>query len=148
MMDEAVMDEVGESEFPATMLVAAVWSFAEGGGRPFDDAAELDRRVRRYHLDLTGEDTWDADEVVLAALRVRILYEGLEAPGDDEYTELAVELEADDGAAFTALELLRKLHNAVAPRLVGADHVFFEGLFLAHDEPVDGVPVYELMQGS
>jgi hypothetical protein len=141
-------DEAEESEFPATVLVAAVWSFREGGGEPFDDAAEFDRRVRQYHLDITGEDAWDADEVVLAAPRVRILFEALEAPEDDEYADLAVDLDAADGAGFTATELLRKLHNAVAPRLVGADHVFFEGLFLAHDEPVDGLPVYELMQGS
>jgi hypothetical protein len=140
-------NESDDVPFPPTVLVAAVWSFSQGGGQPFEDAAEFDRRVREYHVAVTGEDSWEPDEVVLAEPRVRITCFALEAPGH-EYTDLTLDLHADDGAGFTASELLRKLHNALAPKLVGADHVFFEGLFLAHDEPADGMPVYELMQGS
>lgn len=135
-----------ESPFPVTALVAAVWTFSDG--ERFSDAAEFNRRVARHHVDITDEDTWDPDEVVLPLPRVLVKYFGLESPDDDEYTEYTVELRADDGARFTAGELLLKLNNVVAPRLVGADHRYFEGLFLTDDPPVDGVPVYEMMQGS
>lgn len=138
-------DDSDESPFPLTALVAAVWSFH--GGEQVDDPAEFDRRVRQYHIDVTGEDTWDPDEVIPLA-RLRVTYFGLESPDDDEYTDMVVDLRADDGARFTAGELLRKLHNAVAPHLKGADHFFFEGLFLTEDIGEDGVPVYEMMQGS
>ena len=138
-------DDSDESPFPLTALVAAVWSFH--GGEQVDDPAEFDRRVRQYHIDVTGEDTWDPDEVIPLA-RLRVTYFGLASPDDDEYTDMVVDLRADDGARFTAGELLRKLHNAVAPHLKGADHVFFEGLFLTEDVDEDGVPVYEMMQGS
>lgn len=135
-----------DDSLPVTALVAAVWSFA--GGEHFDDPAEFDRRVRQYHVDVTGEDTWEPDEAVLPIPRVRVKYFGILSPEDDEYTDLVVVLESDDGVGFTAGELLRKLNNAVAPRLEGVDHCYFEGLFLTDDPPEDGVPVYEMMQGS
>lgn len=140
-----VTDDSAESPFPLTALVAAVWSFH--GGDQIDNPAEFDRRVRAYHIDVTGEDTWDPDEVIPLA-RLRVTYFGLESPDDDEYTDMVVDLRADDGARFTAGELLRKMHNAAAPHLEGADHAFFEGLFLTEDVGEDGVPVYEMMQGS
>lgn len=135
-----------EGPYPVTAMVAALWRFADG--EQFSDAAEFDRRVRQYHVDVTDEDTWEPDEVVLPIPRVIVKWFGLESPGDADYTDYTLELEADDGAGFTAGELLLKLNNAVAPRLNGADHAFFEGLFLTDDPPVDGVPVYEMMQGS
>lgn len=135
-----------EGPFPVTAMVAALWRFADG--RRFSDAAEFNRLVTRYHVDVTGEDTWEPDEVVLPVPRVIVKWFGLESPGDDDYTDFQAELRADDGAGFTAGELLLKLNNEVAPRLKDADHAFFEGLFLTDDPPVDGVPVYEMMQGS
>lgn len=138
-------DETEDGPFPLTALVAAVWSFSRG--EQFGDAAEFNRRVAQYHVDVTGEDTWEPDEVVPLA-RMRVTYFGVESPEDGEYTDFVLDLEADDGAAFSAGELLRKLNNAVAPRLAGADHCFFEGLFLTEDVGDDGVPVYEMMQGS
>ncbi len=135
-----------EGPFPVTALVATVWTFSDG--RQFSDAAEFNRRVAQHHVDITDEDTWEPDEVVLPIPRVIVKYFGLVSPDDDEYTDLVAELEADDGAQFTAGELLLKLNNVAAPRLEGADHRYFEGLFLTDDPPVDGVPVYEMMQGS
>lgn len=133
-----------EDEFPATVLVAAVWSFFEG--RPFDDPAEFQRAVHQYHVDITGEDTWEPDEVIPLS-RLRVKYFGVASPDDDEYTDYIVELRSD-GAQFTAGELFLELNNAVAPRLEGVDHCYFEGLFLTDEPPVDGVPIYEMMQGS
>jgi hypothetical protein len=135
-----------EGPFPPTALVAVVWSFLTG--EQFADEAEFDRRVREYHVQVTGEDTWDPDEVVLPVPRVRVMYFGLESPDDDEYTDFVAELTADNGAHFTARELLLKLNNTIAPQLEGADHCYFEGLFLTEQVGDDGVPLYELMQGS
>lgn len=138
-------DMEDDGPFPLTALVAALWTFSKG--EQFGDPTEFDRRVRQYHADVTGEDTWDGDEVVPLP-RMRVTYFGLESPEDDEYTDFVLDLEADNGADFTTGELLRKLNNAVAPRLAGADHCFFEGLFLTEDAGDDGVPIYEMMQGS
>jgi hypothetical protein len=140
-----VTDETEDGPFPLTALVAVVWSFHEG--EQFDDAAEFDRRVGEYHVRVAGEDTWDPDEVVPLP-SMRITWFGLESPEDDEYTDFVLDLEADNGVDFTAGELLRKLNNAVAPRLAGADHCYFEGLFLTEEVGDDGVPIYEMMQGS
>lgn len=140
-----VTDQAGEEPFPLTALVAVVWSFFRG--EQFGDPAEFDRRVREHHREVAEEDTWDPDEVVPLP-RIRVKYFGVESPEDDEYTDLVAELQADDGVQFTARELLLKLNNAVAPHLRGVDHCYFEGLFLTDDPPEDGVPVYEMMQGS
>lgn len=137
--------ETEDSPFPLTALVAAEWSFFNG--EQFDDPAEFDRRVHEYHARGGGEDTWDPDEVVPLA-RMRVKYFGVESPEDDEYADFTADLQADDGRQFTAGELLRKLNNAVAPRLAGVDHCYFEGLFLTEDVGDDGVPIYEMMQGS
>jgi hypothetical protein len=140
-----VTDDNDNGPFPLTALVAVVWSFCKG--EQFSDPAEFDRRVREYHVDIEGEDTWDPDEVIPLP-RMRIAWFGVESPEDEEYTDFVLDLHADDGAQFTAGELLLKLNNAVAPRLAGADHCYFEGLFLTEDVGDDGVPVYEMMQGS
>lgn len=139
-------DHVDRDALPVTALPAVLWSFA--GGEQFDDAAEFDRRVRQYHVLISGEDTWDPDEVALPVPRVRILFFGVESPDDDEYTDMVADLASDGGTHFTAGDLLLKLNNAVAPRLEGVDHCYFEGLFLTDQVEEDGVPVYEMMQGS
>lgn len=148
MTDEIdVADETeDEGPFPLSALVAVVWSFSSG--KQFDDGAEFNRRVSEYHVQVAEEDTWDPAEVVMPLPRIRVQYFGVESPEDDEYTDYVLDLQADDGAQFTAGELLLKLNNAVAPRLEGADHCYFEGLFLTEEVGEDGVPVYEMMQGS
>lgn len=137
-------DESGT--FPVTLLAPVVWGFFDG--EQFTDPAEFDRRVRAYHVEVTEEDTWEPDEVVLAAPGIRIAWFGLESPEDEEYTDYVTVLRPDDGVRFSAGELLLKLNNVVAPHLEAADHCYFEGLFLT-DAPVeDGVPLYQMMQGS
>ncbi|HEX6372687.1 MAG TPA: hypothetical protein VF006_27450 [Longimicrobium sp.] len=139
-------DDMEEGPFAPTALVAVVWSFFEG--EQFSDPAEFDRRVRAYHVEVAEEDTWDPDEIALPVPRVRVAYFGLESPDDDEYTDFVAELASDNGTHFTANELLLKLNNAVAPRLAGVDHCYFEGLFFTDQVGEDGVPTYEMMQGS
>lgn len=145
-MTDDIHDTDDEGPFPATALVAVVWSFFKG--ETFSDPAEFDRRVRAYHVEVTGEDTWDPDEVVLPVPRVRVRYFGMESPDDDEYTDFEAELASDTGTHFTARELLLKLNNVVAPRLEGMDHSYYEGLFFTDEVGDNGVPVYEMMQGS
>jgi hypothetical protein len=137
-------DEMDDGPFPLTALVAVIWSFHSG--EQFSDPAEFNRRVREYHGN-EDEDTWDPDEKISLA-RLRITYFGLESPDDDEYTDFVADIESDNGVDFTAGELMLKLNNIVAPRLKGADHCYFEGLFLTEEVGDDGVPVYEMMQGS
>lgn len=138
-------DEMEDGPFPLSALVPVLWSFFNG--EQFSDPAEFDRRIRQYHVDVSEEDTWDPDEVIPLP-RLRITYFGLESPDDDEYTDFVADIESDNGVSFTAGELMLKINNVVAPRLKDADHCYFEGLFLTEEVGDDGVPVYEMMQGS
>jgi hypothetical protein len=139
-------DDTTHDAFPVTVMAAVLWSF--GHGEQFSDPAEFNRRVSEYHVQVTDEDTWDPEEVVFPAPALRVAYFGLASPGDDEYTDFEEHLRADDGARFTAGELLVKLNNAAAPHLKGVDHCFYEGLYLTDAPLEDGVPLYEMMQGS
>jgi len=55
---------------------------------------------------------------------------------------------SQDGRAFTAGELLLKLHNEVVERLRDADHQYFEGLELQRSRGPQDMPVYRMAQGS
>jgi hypothetical protein len=138
-------DEMEDGPFPLSALVPVLWSFFNG--EQFSDPAEFDRRIRQYHVAVSEEDTWDPDEVIPLP-RLRITYFGVESPDDDEYTDFVADIESDNGVGFTAGELMLKINNVVAPRLMDADHCYFEGLFLTEEVGDDGVPVYEMMQGS
>lgn len=60
-------------------------------------------------------------------------------------TDIKVELSADNRRYFTNVELLRKIHNQVANKILeGLDS--FEGL--EYVETVDGLPVYRVMIGD
>ena len=60
-------------------------------------------------------------------------------------TDIKVELSADNRKYFTNVELLRKIHNQLANKIVeGMDS--FEGL--EYVEMVDGLPVYRVMIGD
>ena len=136
---------------PASVMQSVPWSFFDG--EVFSDPAEFVRRVRQHHADLTEadvteEDAWDAGEVVLPVGRVRITWFGVQSPDDEEYMDLSVDLASDDGAHFTAGELLFKINNAVAPHLATVDHCYFEGLAISAPPSGDDPPVYQMMQGS
>lgn len=128
-----------------TVLGAESWNFV--GGTQFTDPAEFDRSVREHYVAFLGEDIWLPHQVAFDFPRIRILYFGLASPEDDAYSDFVADIQADDGVRFTAGELLRKLNNAAAPHLDDADHRWFEGLIFHHVD-ADGVPVYEMRQGS
>jgi len=118
------------------------WSFI---GSPFPTRAAFEAEARQYQIDITGEDSWRPDEVVIPAPRVAVQYMCWEG---EEQVEPVVEFVADDGRAFTAGEVLFKLHNALVERLRDINHHFFEGLMLSASVATGGVPLYHLVQGS
>jgi hypothetical protein len=125
---------------PPTLLRWVVWTIS---GEAYEDRSTFENEVHEFHPECNATN-WRPAEVVLRVPRLfvttdihRIL--GLEPP--------MVELTADDGHAFTAGELLFKIHNALLDELRDTDHVFFEGLALVmqmRDEP----PIYEVVLGS
>ncbi len=141
-----MIDRADANPLPASVMQNVAWSFFNG--EVFADAAEFIQRVRRYNDDVAEEDTWNPDEVVLPSPRVRITYFGVETPDDEEYMDMSVDLASDNGAHFTAGELLFKINNAVAPRLETVDHCYFEGLTIVAPPAGDDPPVYQMVQGS
>lgn len=135
-----------DDSLPPELLGRVTWSFFSG--EVFADPAEFSERVRRYNAEIGHEEEWKPDEVVLHVPRVRITYFGVETPDDEEYSDRSVELASDNGAHFTAGELLFKLNNAVAPHLETVDHCYFEGLELSAPSAGGEPPVYRMDQGS
>lgn len=129
-------------ELPLRAMRDVCWSFV---GSPFASREEFDARVREYQILIREKDSWRPDAVVLSVPRVAVRYECWQG---DKQIEPVVLLEADDGRAFTAGELLFKVHNAVVEQLREIDHHFFEGLVLAGWDESGRVPRYQLRQGS
>jgi len=130
---------------PRNVLEDVFWAFR---GNRFDDHAEFTTQVQEYQRRIRGEDSWRPDETVMPAPRVRVEYFGIASADDDEYQDFTLDLVADDGRAFTAGELLLKLHNEVVERLRDADHQYFEGLELQRSRGPQDMPVYRMAQGS
>lgn len=130
------------AKHPPEILPDLPWSFHDG--RRYEHMGAFDAAVRRYVDEFGG--TWRPADRALAATRVRVCYEGVSHPDAEEYEELEVTLTSDDARGFTNLELFFRLHNAVVGHLSAVDHCFFEGLVL--EDVVDGVPRYEMTQGS
>lgn len=127
---------------PERVMPDVPWSLA---GKTFDTLASFNDAVRQYGLRVLKTDKWKPDQRVIPAPRIAVVYEYWE--GDDQLGA-TVELASDDDAGFTAAELLFKLHNAVAARLTGQDHQFFEGLNLDKNSSTDNLPLYYLRTGS
>jgi hypothetical protein len=116
------------------------------GRPPIADPAAFSEQVRQYQIENTGEDIWWRPAAcVIPRPKVQVIYS---VPERGAPVERSVTLEADNGAWFTAGELLFKLHNATAEGLRGADHCFFEGLGLLERTEGWEVLVYILYQGS
>ncbi len=135
---------------PDLVLADTLWDFA--GQQAFESRAEFVEAVRRYHAviqdyapDISAEECWRPDEVVLGVPRVVVQFLS-ETPGRIE-EDCEVELISDSGEAFTAGELLHKLHNAAVGRLRENHHRWFEGFQLS-GITAEGVPVYNLRLGS
>ena len=114
-----------------------------------------------------NKDNWNPYGIVVNTHKVCIVYEafitGSEQLRSNEHivdindldeenridgvfqTDIKVELSADNRKYFTNVELLRKIHNQLANKIVeGLDS--FEGL--EYVETVDGLPVYRVMIGD
>jgi hypothetical protein len=127
---------------PKQVLRGIHWSFI---GEPFLHRITFDHKVRLYQIEVSGEDTWRPNEVVIPCPLIRIVYMCWDG---DEQIEPVVELISDDGMAFTASELLYKLHNAVVCQLREINHHFLEGLELHSSQSAGKPPLYVLHQGS
>ena len=129
-------------ELPLRAMGDVCWSFI---GSPFVTRDEFDGRVRQYQIRIRKKHSWRPDAVIIPAPRVAVQYRCWQG---DEQVEPIVSLQAEDGAMFSAGELLFKLHNAVVEQLREIDHHFFEGLTLAGWVEDGKVPLYQLRQGS
>ena len=109
---------------PSELLWGVSWTFR---GEPFADRTEFDAAVAGYQNPDRGE-VWKPAEVCLQVARVRISPDVHWYLSDDEPV---AELTADDGVAFTASELLYKVHNFFVADLRQMDHKYFEGFSLA-----------------
>ena len=126
---------------PPELLWGVSWVFR---GEAFADRAAFDAAVAACQNPDHGE-VWRPDEVCLRAVRVRITPDIHWYLSDDDPV---VELAADNGTAFTAGELLFKVHNALVADLRQMDHKYFEGFTLVrHQEPGEP-PLYDLDLGS
>jgi hypothetical protein len=140
--------ETGKAKrYPREVMHDVHWSFR---GPKFRSRAKFVEAVRQYYEDLGADGDWQPgdwrpDEVVLRAARVRVSPDVADTSWEEDPI---AELTADDGEAFTAGELLFKVHNAFVALLRNGDHVFFEGFTLATDQRKSGPPLYDLDLGS
>jgi hypothetical protein len=126
---------------PSALLEGVEWVFR---GPAFADRAAFEAAVGKFQNPEWGSD-WRPNEAVLNAARVRIVPDADWWAGDDEPV---ANLTADDGRAFTAGELLFKVHNAFVAGLREAGHQFFEGFSLAADPGAGEPPLYVVELGS
>jgi len=133
--------ESDKASLPEELLGDVSWSFRDD---PYPDRAAFVAAVAEMYREMEIEG-WNADEVVLRCPRVRILCEDVE---DEDGEDLVLDIRSDDGIAFTAGELLFKIHNGVAGNESLGDHVYFEGLHLQEQPKGKKPPVYEMWLGS
>lgn len=126
--------------YPRELLMDACWSIC---GPKFETYTEFLAELRQYLREVVGHDRWPADAVVLRAPRARVSPDCCNTDWDEQPV---VTLTADDGEAFTAGELLWKVHNAFTDQL--GDHHFFEGLNLADEQAAGKPPLYDIGLGS
>ena len=129
--------------FPCEILNETLWSFVDG---PFEDQSAFSEEVRQYQIDITGEDEWKPELIVIPVPRIQIAYEYWNEDGGQ--IEDVFELDSQNGNAFTALDLLFQLHNAVVEKVCDDDHHFFEGLTLDAEARTGDIPRYLLNLGS
>lgn len=149
------------------VLNEIAWAFKN---KHYANLKEFNKDVQQYQIDILGdEDVWKPNEVVADAPQVEICYEAwIKSPRDllknetltvpidevfndevdeDEYqnVEIIAQFDADNGANFTAAELLLKIHNAMVNKELG-DNLFFEGIEELEEETA--MPSYYVVCGS
>lgn len=139
------------------LLKHVAWNFT---GKGFDNRADFNQAIANYQLAILDDPSgWNPDEIIVSAPEVDILYEcyatDSEPVFDDETIkadygeekEIIARFTADNGASFSALELLYKLHQRLQQRELG-DHTFFEGLVPADETEKGQIPLFEVRCGS
>src|SRR5262245_55113787 len=107
---------VASEDYPSDLMDGVCWSFRNIA--KFRSRKKFNEEVRRYHEGCESEQGWEPDAVVLRVPRVRVRAELAWLDRDP-----VVELTADNGAAFTAGELLFKIHNAFVALIRDSDYV-------------------------
>jgi hypothetical protein len=131
----------GASSLPATLMQGVEWLFR---GSPFADQKAFNAAVTEFQNPEWGP-VWHPDEVVLRAARIRVVPDVDWYVGDEDPV---AELSADDGQAFTAGELLFKVHNAFVAGMQQSSHQFFEGFSRSAQQVAGEPPRYDLELGS
>lgn len=85
------------------------------------------------------------DFVLINAGSVIVRFAGLPEPGSS-YEDMEVIVRSANGEVLRFWEFMHQLHQQVHRYLLGADHVFFEGV--TYRGMRNGVPVVELQLGS
>jgi len=133
-------------------------------------AEEFNAQVLQYQIDIQGTgEHWKPEEIVFDCPKVFVEYEAwvkgaseileneklsnddedaFQGESEDGYyqVEIIATIKADNGANFSALEFLMKVHNQQSNKELG-DHVFFEGIGTEF-EIVDGAPLCYIRCGS
>jgi hypothetical protein len=124
-------------------MSATAWSFS---GEPYLSRTEFEVALKGYQLDIMKNPSWDPSELILLSPQVIAKLDEWDDGDEDEEENAGVTLTADDRKAFSAGELMFKVHNAYVGQLRDRDHHFFEGfVFFGLRE---GVPVYQINLGS
>ncbi len=120
------------------------WSFI---GEAFELIDEFEAELKEYQLDIIGEDFNEQmlNELVIIEPSIRVKYWCYDG---DEQIEPIVTINAINGHAFTATDLMFQLHNAVVCKLDEIDHHFFQGLVLEKEQDENLPTLYTLQQGS
>ena len=144
------------------VLTSVYWAFSN---QEYVDDDAFNKNIMNYIED--NKVNWNPYGIAVNTRKVCIVYEafitGSEQLRSNEHivditdldeenridgvfqTDIKVELSADNRRYFTNVELLRKIHNQVANKILeGLDS--FEGL--EYVETVDGLPVYRVMIGD
>ena len=144
------------------VLTSVYWAFSN---QEYVDDDAFNKNIMNYIED--NKDNWNPYGIAVNTRKLCIVYEafiiGSEQLRSNEHivdindldeenridgvfqTDIKVELSADNRKYFTNVELLRKIHNQLANKIVeGMDS--FEGL--EYVETVDGLPVYRVIIGD
>lgn len=133
------------NELPSRLLRDVLWSCSD---ERYASEQAFGEAVHQYQVDIRDNaDHWAPAARVLEQPRVRVSFRCWDG---EEQVEPVLELEARDGAGFSALELMYGICDGIAAHLSARsrklyDHRFFEGLGLGSSE---GVPLYAVYFGS
>lgn len=156
LLDKASLTDVND------LLTQIIWGFTPN---EYNSNEAFTKDIVDYIED--NRENWVPNRIAVKACSLNIVYEafitGIEQLRSNEtvldmstldeecridgvfQTDIKAHLIADNGKYFTNVELLRKIHNQVANKIVeGLDS--FEGL--EYVETVDGLPVYRVMIGD